>query len=450
MAPTIPGFRLRGVAAALLTCGLVLSAASGTVAYAEEKKPAAASKDDLEGKQDEELVEQNAELRRKVDDAQVDLEHSSSQVRAAAAALAMARSQLASAQAKLARTRGELAAARALDRQMQRRLEAAIRRLGEARKDLDAGRAQVADQEHELGMIVVSNYQSGDPSLMGLSMVLTSQDPAELTGQLNSVRNIIDKEAVTLARLEASKVLLAVQEQEFVTARAQVAEQRRAAAENLERKRRLESRAAAVTQQVSNLVSLRANAQREAEEARAADLATLESLEDERERIAEVLEERAEQARREAAAAAEAASGYGAGLSNVKSNGFLDFPVPGEITSPYGPRRHPIFGYKSLHDGIDLSGACGSPIYATSDGVVLEAYFQKAYGNRIIIDHGLVKGVGLATIANHMSGYAVEVGDRVKRGDIIGFVGNTGWSTGCHLHFTVLVNGGHVDPMGWL
>ncbi len=451
MARSFPGSRLRGVATALLACGLALSAATGPVAHADEKKPgAAASKGALDQKKDEELVEQDAELQRKVKDAHVDLEHSSSQLRSAAAALSMAQSQLAAAQDKLARTRGELAAAKALDRQMQLKLDAAVRRLDRAREDLDAGRVQVAEQERELGMIVVSNYQSGDPSLMGLSMVLTSQDPAELTGQLNSVQNIIDKEAVTLSRLEASKVLLTVQEQEFETAREEVAEQRRAAAKNLERKKKLERRAVAVAQQVSNLVALRANAQREAEEARAADMATLQSLEDERERIAEVLAERAEQARAEAAAAAAAASGYGAGVSNVKSNGFLDFPVAGDITSTYGPRRHPIFGYKSLHDGVDFGAACGTPIYATAKGVVLEEYFQKAYGNRIIIDHGLHKGVGVATISNHLSGYAVEVGDHVKRGQVIGFVGNTGWSTGCHLHFTVLINGGHVDPMGWL
>ncbi|HEX4978332.1 MAG TPA: peptidoglycan DD-metalloendopeptidase family protein [Nocardioides sp.] len=440
------------MASALLACGLLLGSAAVPAANAGEKKPSAPATDQdaLAKKKDEELVEHDAELQRKMAGVHVDLEHSSAQLRAAAAALSMAQSQLATAQDKLARTRGELAAAKALDRQMQLELEAAVRRLDKARADLDAGRVEVAEQERELGMIVVSNYQSGDPSLMGLSMLLTTQDPAELTGQLNSVQNIIDKEAVTLSRLEASKVLLTVQEQEFEDAREEVAERRRAAAKNLERKKDLERAAVAVAQRVSNLVSLRANAQREAEEARAADMATLQSLEDERERIAEVLAERAKIARREAEAAAAAASGYGAGVSNVKSNGFLDFPVPGRITSPYGIRRHPIFGYTSLHDGIDFAGGCGTPIYAASRGVVVEMYFNKAYGNRILIDHGLVKGVSLATISNHLSGYAVAVGDHVKRGDIIGFVGNTGWSTGCHLHFTVLVNGGHVDPMGWL
>jgi murein DD-endopeptidase MepM/ murein hydrolase activator NlpD len=81
---------------------------------------------------------------------------------------------------------------------------------------------------------------------------------------------------------------------------------------------------------------------------------------------------------------------------------------------------------------------------------VLQEYFQSAWGNRIIIDHGFHKGAGLATISNHLSGYAVNEGDWVERGQVVGFVGNTGWSTGCHLHFTVMQNGSAVDPMRWL
>lgn len=395
----------------------------------------------------DDLKDKKAKVERKVSGAHEDLEHSSAQLRAAAAALASAQGQLSRAQAHLSKTRGELAAAEALDRQMQAKLDAAIVRLEKARVDLDAGREQVAAQEHELGAIVVQNYQSGDPALLGLSMVLTTQDPTELTGQLNSVQNVIDKEAVTLSRLEASKVILTVQEQEVEEAKAEVAKERKAAAENLVRKQKLERKAEAQEQQVANLVALRKNAEAEAEKARNADMATLKSLEEERERIAEILRQRAEEARRRAAAAAAAANSAITGP--VQSNGYLDFPVPGPITSPFGWRRHPIYGYKSLHDGIDFLANCGDPIYAPADGKVLDEYFQGAWGNRIIIDHGWERGVGLATISNHLSGYAVGVGDHVKRGQVIGFIGNTGWSTGCHLHFTVLQNGTAVDPMRW-
>jgi len=417
---------------------LSLSLLTGTAAA-----PLAAA-DDLEAKKHK--------VERKVNAAHDDLDESSAQVRQAAAALASAQTRLGTAQAQLAQTRGELAAAEVLDHQMQAKLVAAIARLEAARADLHAGRVKVAEQQRTLGQIVVQNYQTGDPSLMGLSMVLTSQDPTELTGQLNSVQNVIDKESVVLDRLEATRALLTVQELEVETARAQVAKKRKAAAKNLARKQALESQAEAAETSVQNLVALRADAQQEAQKAKAADLAQLRNLEQERDRIAAVLKRRADEARRRAAAAAARAGAVGPVLGDggpVASNGFLNYPVQGSVTSPFGWRTHPIYGYRSLHDGIDFGAACGTPIRAAADGHVLEEYFQTAWGNRIIIDHGIHDGVSVATISNHLSGYAVSAGASVKRGQIVGYVGTTGWSTGCHLHYTVLQNGTPVNPQNW-
>jgi murein DD-endopeptidase MepM/ murein hydrolase activator NlpD len=403
---------------------------------------------------DEDLKDKKHKVQRQLNNAHDDLEESSAQARAAATALRTAQAQLDVAEAHLAKTRGELAAAEVLDKQMQAKLLVAIERLRQARADLAAGRRKIAEQQRTLGQIVVQNYQTGDPSLMGLSMVLTSQDPAQLTGQLNSVQNVIDKESVVLDRLEASRALLTVQASEVEDAKVQVAKERKAAAENLRVKQGLESQAEAAEAQVTNLVSLRAEAEKEAQRARAADLAQLQGLEQERDRIATILRQRAEEARRRAAAAARrAGQAGGAVLSDggpIHSNGFLNYPVQGPVTSPFGWRTHPIYGYHSLHDGIDFAAACGTPLRAAAAGRVMETYFQTAWGNRVIIDHGFHHGVGLATITNHMSGPAiVHPGQHVKRGQIVGYVGTTGWSTGCHLHYTVLQNGSPVNPMNW-
>ncbi|MGZ4493619.1 MAG: peptidoglycan DD-metalloendopeptidase family protein [Nocardioides sp.] len=397
----------------------------------------------------DDLKHKKHKVTRHIASAHQDLDESSAQLRQATAALQAAQVRLDAAQSYLAKTRGQLAAAVALDRQMQAKLEAAVERLRQARADLDAGRQKIADEERTLGQIVVQNYQTGDPSLMGLSMVLTSQDPAELTGQLNSVQNVMDKQGVVLDRLEASKVLLTVQEQEVEAAKVEVAAQRKAAAENLARKKVLEAKATDAEAQVRSLVSLRSQAQSEAAKARAADLATLNSLERERDRISAILKRRAEEARRRAAAAAAAAAAAGA-AAPVQSNGFLEWPVVGPVTSPFGWRIHPIFGYRSLHDGIDIGAACGTPIHAPANGRVIQEYYQTAWGNRIIIDHGWHRGVGLATITNHLSAYAVRQGAYVHRGQIVGYIGTTGWSTGCHTHFTVMANGVAVNPMNWL
>jgi murein DD-endopeptidase MepM/ murein hydrolase activator NlpD len=134
----------------------------------------------------------------------------------------------------------------------------------------------------------------------------------------------------------------------------------------------------------------------------------------------------------------------------VGDGGTLAMPSQGWLTSGYGWRTHPIFGYRSLHDGIDIGAACGTPVVAAAAGTVLSQYASSSYGNRVIIDHGLVGGVGLATTSNHLSSFAVTAGARVERGQVIGHVGSTGWSTGCHLHFSVLRNGVAVDPAPWL
>jgi len=397
----------------------------------------------------DDLKDKKVKVRRDLSGAHKDLDHSSDQAREAAAALGAAQAQLSKAQGRLAETRGRLAAAEALDAQMQAELDLAVLRLEGARSDLAAGHKEIVDQERELGEIVVANYQTGDPSLMGLSMMLTSQDPAALTGQLNSVQNVIDKEAVTLSRLDASRVLLTVQEQEVQVAKGEVAAQRRAAARNLDKKQGLEQQAEDAELQVQNLVSLRAEAKNQADKARQADLATLKSLEKERDRIAEILRKRAAAAQARAAAAA-AAAAAGAAAVPARGSGFLTTPVAGSVTSYFGIRTHPIYGYRALHDGVDFGAACGTPIVSPAGGRVIAEYYQSAWGKRIIIDHGLHRGRSVATIANHLSGYAVSQGEVVKRGQVIGYTGDTGWSTGCHLHFTVLQNGRAVNPMRWL
>lgn len=122
------------------------------------------------------------------------------------------------------------------------------------------------------------------------------------------------------------------------------------------------------------------------------------------------------------------------------------FPVPSGyvVTSPYGPRVHPITGRDSFHNGVDLAIEQGTPIYAAYDGVVTTAITEDygGYGKYVIITHG----DGYSTLYGHMSECAVEHGGAVKAGDVIGYVGSTGSSTGPHLHFTVMINGGSINP----
>ena len=117
-------------------------------------------------------------------------------------------------------------------------------------------------------------------------------------------------------------------------------------------------------------------------------------------------------------------------------------PVPGAITSRYGMRRHPILGYRRMHSGLDFRARHGTPIYAATDGTVNFAGRNGGYGNFVRIRHG----GGLSTGYAHMSRIAVRNGEEVRRGQVIGYVGSTGLSTGPHLHYEMYRGGQKIDP----
>ena len=145
------------------------------------------------------------------------------------------------------------------------------------------------------------------------------------------------------------------------------------------------------------------------------------------------------------AAARSATGGY-----NGPINGLFIRPVPGYVTSPFGYRTHPIYHYWGLHDGTDFGVSCGEPMRAIAGGTVIARYWSDVYGNRLYLSLGQINGKNVTAVYNHASSYRVGVGEEVKQGETVGYVGDTGWSTGCHLHFTILVNGTAVDPMTWL
>lgn len=123
-------------------------------------------------------------------------------------------------------------------------------------------------------------------------------------------------------------------------------------------------------------------------------------------------------------------------------------PVQASVrrTSGFGYRRDPIRGGNRLHAGMDWAGAYGTPIYASADGVVTHAGWQSGYGRLVKIEHAF----GIETRFAHLSKMTVEVGQRVSRGDLIGGMGNSGRSTGTHLHYEVRVNGEPVNPMTYI
>ena len=119
------------------------------------------------------------------------------------------------------------------------------------------------------------------------------------------------------------------------------------------------------------------------------------------------------------------------------------WPIVGYLSSLFGPRRDPFTGGPDFHTGLDISADRGTPIRATADGTVEQAAYYGNYGNSILLRHGF----GISTRFGHLSGYAVREGQKVRRGDIIGYVGATGRATSSHLHFEILINDQPINPL---
>jgi len=119
------------------------------------------------------------------------------------------------------------------------------------------------------------------------------------------------------------------------------------------------------------------------------------------------------------------------------------WPAAGWLSSAFGRRTDPFTGRPDFHPGIDISADKGTPIRATADGVVESASFSGAYGNLVVLDHGF----GISTRYGHMSRFAVKAGDHVNRGDIIGYIGQTGRANGPHVHYEVWLNGRMLNPL---
>ncbi|TVQ99436.1 MAG: M23 family metallopeptidase [Desulfovibrionales bacterium] len=122
------------------------------------------------------------------------------------------------------------------------------------------------------------------------------------------------------------------------------------------------------------------------------------------------------------------------------------WPAEGWVTSEFGYRRSPFTDRREMHRGLDIAGPIGTPIYSTATGTVLSAGKEGAYGKVVTIDHG----GGIVTLYAHMHRIIVTVDQEVSRGELIGYMGNTGRTTGPHLHYEVRLNGIPVDPMRYI
>jgi murein DD-endopeptidase MepM/ murein hydrolase activator NlpD len=384
------------------------------------------------------LEQQRQGVAGKIDDAKKAFDESSKKFVRATNELKSAQAQLGSAKAHLGETRQALSGAKALDATLKVKLDQAEVDLDKAKDQLEVGKEAHSHASEVVRQFTVENFTKGDPSLLAFGDLLRGEDPMTFSEKMSLNDSVSDAQIAKMQQLAADKVILTLNEERVEELRDDVAEARQETQANVIRQGQLTVQAEAQTDEVDRLVDKREDAKKTAEKVRAEDEKKLRELEEERARL---------EARIAGLVDSEKELG---GNGSGDGEGTLSKPINGPITSPYGMRKHPITGVYKLHDGTDFGAGCGTPIHAAAGGVIVDQYYNGGYGNRVILNNGLKRGSSIVTTYNHLSKYAKGKGDKVNRGDVIGYVGSTGYSTGCHLHFMVLVDGKTTNPMGWL
>lgn len=384
------------------------------------------------------LEQQRKGVAGRIDDAKKAFDESSKQFSRAADELKSAQAKLGQAQNHLGETRQALSGAKALDATLKVKLDQAEGELDQAKDQLEEGKKAHDHASTAVRQFTIENLTQGDPSLLAFGDLLQGEDPMTFSEKVTLNDSVSDAQIAKMQQLAADKVMLKLNEERVEKMRNQVAVARAETEKNVVRQGQLTVQAEAQTEEVDRLVDKREDAKKDAAKAKAEDERQLRQLEQERAEL---------EARISSLVDSEKELG---GVGSGDSGGTLSKPVSAPITSPYGMRFHPILHVNKLHDGTDFGAACGTPVHAAAGGVIVDQYFNGGYGNRVILNNGLKRGSSIVTTYNHLSKFARGKGDKVNRGDVIGYVGTTGYSTGCHLHFMVLVDGKTTNPMGWL
>ncbi|GAB6898712.1 M23 family metallopeptidase [Kineosporia succinea] len=413
--------------------------AVGVTNVAQTAQPAAA--DDVKDKQ-KKLDAELKELRET-------LEGTSDDLVEAAVRLRTAESRLSDANARLKSAQTALDQANARDKELADELELAEAAVEKAQRDLEERAAQERETKDRLGSIAREAYVSS--GMTGLSIALDAQTPEQFTDRLGVADNVLRAQSDVIDRLGVQQAETRAREAKLDAGREHVADLKKQSEQVVEQRRTATAEAKSATEEIGELVDEREAAVDSIAAKKASEQKRVDELETEQEKLAKILRDRAEKARRQASGSGgSGGSGSGSGSGGSSGGGTLTYPVNAPVTSSYGWRYHPILNYRKLHSGTDFGAPCGTPVKAAASGTIVTAGWSSGgYGNHIVVDNGNLRGSGVATTYNHLSRITVRSG-HVNRGQVIGYSGTTGLSTGCHLHFEVWVNGSTTDPMGWL
>jgi murein DD-endopeptidase MepM/ murein hydrolase activator NlpD len=306
------------------------------------------------------------------------------------------------------------------------RLQLATQRLQQLETDLAV--AERSYEERQIATVARLRYLQRSPASVGWAVLLQSENISDFISRRHQLKLVYQADEQILVKLNAQANLINQQKTGIEQQKNEIA---------LIREQLLAQKVGYQTQ---------AESQSELIQRLNSDRLALEAAQNQLERESKNLEVLIQKKVGEARATEEAQTKTNSRTAIVRGTGVMAYPSDASTSSPFGWRIHPILGYRRFHAGLDFAASYGSKIRAADSGRVIFAGWYGGYGRAVIIDHGN----GLTTLYGHTSELYVSEGQAVERGQAIGAVGSTGFSTGPHLHFEVRRNGTPVDPANYL
>lgn len=401
-----------------------------------------------------------------------DLNEVDSELADAYLALAETEARIPEAQQRLDAARSALDAAKAEDARQAKRLKDAEVEERDIRAAVESGEQKITRSHEDLSRASIEAYKgSGTPN--PASIFLNAENPQDAVDRTMNYRLTLQAQGANLTDLRGQQAMNVNSADRLEAIRAEiedlkkksaeaVAERRQAETEASQAKKDLDDLYASQKSQASSLETLKdkyrasesqlesqssaleADIQRLIEKERQEELARQREAERKAREAREAEERRARRERRKPRKVSPPKSSGGS--SGGASSGKFRDPVSARRSSMFGYRFHPVYHTRKLHKGMDYAAGCGTPVRAMTSGKVLATTHNSGAGNKVIVSHGLHNGQILTTSYHHLQGFAVSAGQRIEAGQTVGYVGSTGASTGCHLHFETHLDGTALDP----
>ncbi|GAP79294.1 peptidase, M23/M37 family [Brachybacterium sp. SW0106-09] len=406
-----------------------------------------------EGSKDDKIAER-AEVDQQLEDLRIELSDVNDDLAGTYLALAETELLIPQAQQDLEDARVALGEAQEEDRKVGERLTEAEEEERRLSGEVETGQEEVDRSDDELATVALSAYKGGgmpSPS----SVYVGNSSPQDAVDRSMNYRLTMASQGTRLGALRTDQSVTENSAERLSAVREEIKQLKIDAEDALERTRVAEEEATEAKNELDALYETQ-KTQRDDLEAKKTkyegDQKSLETrsstLDDEIEELAEQEREREERLKAQQQQKSSGGSAPVAGSANT--GGGWVYPVNARLNSNFGWRVHPIYGTKKLHAGVDFPVACGVPVGAAHSGRVIARTYNNGAGNKLIVSHGIMNGRLVTTSYHHLQGFAKPVGAQVSAGETVGYVGTTGSSTGCHLHFETHEDGNAVNPAKYL